>query len=157
MELKITSLKFGDKPQPSKPSPNFLTELGEEGVRRMVSRHYDLLVESSITDLFPKTPEALQAAKEHSADFMIQICGGSDYFNQHRGRPMMSARHAPFSITPEARVVWLGCYRQALLETGISDEMILSFWNYIDIFSNWMVNTPPKGAGFTPVFKMPSR
>jgi len=73
---------------------------------------------------------------------MIQICGGPDYFNQHRGKPMMIDRHSQFSITPEGRVVWLNCYKKVLLELNIPENLVLSFWNYINVFSNWMVNTP---------------
>lgn len=157
MELKITPYQFGERPQPTTPVPDFLKEVGEEGIRQMVSRHYDLLRESAIKDLFPAQPEALELAKKYAADFIVQICGGPDYFNQNRGRPMLSARHQPFAITPEARIKWLECYREAILELNIAEELILSFWNYINVFSNWMVNTPSKGSGFSVNFQLPKR
>ena len=72
---------------------------------------------------------------------MVQICGGPQYFNQNRGKPMMAARHKPFEITMEGRNVWLNCYKQALLELEAPENLIGSFWNYIDIFSVRMVNT----------------
>ena len=157
MELKITAYSFGERPQPTIPVPEFLVAAGEDGIRAMVSRHYDLLRESSIKDIFPTTDEAFDLAKKHSADFVIQICGGPDYFNQNRGRPMLSNRHQPFKITPEARIVWLECYRQAILELDIAEELIRSFWNYVNVFSNWMVNTPSKPTGFTAAFQLPNR
>lgn len=157
MELKITPYQFGERPQPTIPTPDFLKEVGEEGIRSMVSRHYDLLRESAIKDLFPPQPEELEMAKRRSADFMVQICGGPDYFNQNRGRPMLSARHQPFAITPEGRVTWLECYREAILELSASETVIQSFWNYINVFSNWMVNTPSKKAGFSVNFQLPKR
>jgi len=110
----------------------------------MVSRHYDLLIESSIKKLFPIDDKELEQSKKNSADFMIQICGGPDYFNQHRGQPRMADRHKGFTITPEARIVWLNCYKQALLELGAPEQLTVSFWEYINIFSNWMVNTKDK-------------
>lgn len=106
----------------------------------MISDFYDLLAESEIKELFPKNPVALEKAKEHSADFFIQICGGPAYFNQHRGQPRLNQRHLPFKITADARLVWLTCYRQVLLERNLPDDVLLSFWNYLDVFSKWMVN-----------------
>ena len=140
MELKINSYPVGARPDVSKPHPDFLNELGEEGIRKMVNRHYDLMRESDIKHLFPEDDEEFEKAKIRSADFMIQICGGPDYFNQNLGPPMLINRHNPFEITPEGRIVWLECYRIALLETKLPEHLILSFWDYIQVFSAWMMN-----------------
>jgi hemoglobin len=99
------------------------------------------LKESTIKDLFPKNPIALEKAKEHSADFFIQICGGPDYFNQNRGQPKLNQRHLPFKITAEARVVWLNCYKTVLQNLELPDNVKNSFWNYLEVFSKWMVNS----------------
>ena len=58
---------------------------------------------------------------------------------------MMGKRHAPFAITAEARVVWLELYAKVLeplVEDGVSEENIESFWRYLEVFSKHMVNTP---------------
>lgn len=141
MELKIDIYSPGDRPEVTKPHPDFLKTLGEEGIRTMVSRHYDLLRLSEIKNLFPTDNEEFGKAKQRSADFMIQICGGPDYFNQNRGRPMLINRHSPFKITPEGRLIWLECYRIALNETNLPEHLLLSFWNYIQVFSAWMINS----------------
>ena len=141
MELTIKNYIAGSRPEVTKPIPEFYAFLKEDGIRRLVSRHYDLLSQSSIKQLFPPTVEGLEMAKVHSADFMIQICGGPMYYHQHRGQPMMVKRHAPFTITAQARLVWLSCYKQALQELDLPQEILLSFWNYIQVFSAWMVNT----------------
>ena len=73
MELKINSYPVGARPDVSKPYPDFLNELGEEGIRKMVNRHYDLMRESDIKHLFPEDDEEFEKAKIRSADFMIQI------------------------------------------------------------------------------------
>lgn len=124
------------------PNPMILQTLGEEGMRKLISDHYDFLAQSEIKELFPPNPQMLELAKKHSADFFIQICGGPTYYNETRGAPRMRARHMPFKITPEARVVWLEMYAKALEKTDLSDELKRSFWEYIDIFSIWMINTP---------------
>lgn len=142
MQLEISPSKFGAREGVTLPDPIILNHLKEEGVRQLVNDHYDLLIQSEIKDLFPQNPLALEKAKEHSADFFIQILGGTDYFNQNRGKPKLAQRHARFKITPSARIVWLKCYREVLLKQKLSEHLIISFWNYLNIFSNWMVNTP---------------
>jgi len=141
MELVINTYHVGERPDVKMPDPEILKWLGEEGMRKLVSDHYDLMRESPIRDLFPENPAAFEAIKQHSADFFIQICGGPSYFNQNRGKPMLIARHAPFKITYKARLTWLDCYRTALLRLEIPEDYIISFWNYINVFSIWMVNT----------------
>lgn len=141
MELEISRYTWGERPDVQLPSTQVLTLLGEEGIRKLVNNHYDLLVQSEIKDLFPKNPIALEKAKEHAADFFIQICGGPMYFTKHRGKPMLNRRHLPFSITAEGREVWLSCYREALLKTTLPEKVLQSFWHYIDVFSKWMVNS----------------
>lgn len=141
MDLIINTYKVGERPEVKMPNPEILALLKEEGMRKLVSDHYDLMRESTIRNLFPANNEAFEAIKQHSADFFIQICGGPTYFNQNRGKPMLINRHAPFKITYEARLTWLDCYRTALLRLKIPEEYVLSFWNYINVFSIWMVNT----------------
>lgn len=141
MELLISKYLPGEKPDVTLPSVKMFEILGEEGIRSLVNDHYDLLVQSEIKDLFPKNPLALEKAKEHSADFFIQICGGPMYFNKNRGKPMLNRRHLPFKITAESRIIWLECYKTALLKTNLPEEVLFSFWNYLDVFSKWMVNT----------------
>lgn len=142
MQFNITQAQFGTRPPVVKPDPKVLEFLGEDGMRKLISDHYDLLKESNIKGLFPPTPEGFEQAKKNSADFFIQICGGPDYFNQNRGAPMMVGRHQPFKITPEARKIWLESYIIVLSKLDMPDDLKLSFWNYVDIFSVWMVNSP---------------
>lgn len=142
MQFNITQAQFGTRPPVVKPDPKVLEFLGEDGMRKLISDHYDLLKESNIKGLFPPTPEGFEQAKKNSADFFIQICGGPDYFNQNRGAPMMVGRHQPFKITPEARKIWLESYIIVLSKLDMPEDLKLSFWNYVDIFSVWMVNSP---------------
>ncbi|MDQ7042728.1 MAG: globin [Sulfurimonas sp.] len=145
MNLEIMQAEFGVRTPVTKPLPEFLIEMGEDGIRKMVADHYDKIKVSEIYDIFPQDTQEFEDAKKHSADFMIQICGGPAYFNASRGAPQMVGRHAPFRITPETRVVWLGLYRDVLMDLekeGITEKSLTSWWNYINVFSNWMVNTP---------------
>lgn len=151
IELTITPYEPG-RPTVSQAPKGYFDELGEEGIRKVVSDHYDLLVKSSISKLFPSGGKPLDTAKKFSADFIIQICGGPDYFNENRGAPKLVQRHAPFKITPSARLVWLECYREVLLKQSISEDVLKALWRYLDVFSIWMVNAAeysPSGSGFS--------
>jgi len=141
MDFSISQFEYRQRPPVTIPSPEFLKVLTEDGIRKMVSDHYDLLINSEIKQLFPRNEEALIKAKQNSADFFIQICGGPTYYLENRGRPMLAQRHAVGSITPEARIVWLQCYIKVLSKLGLPDDLIQSFWNYLNVFSFWMVNS----------------
>ncbi len=145
MEFKITNGMMGVRPPVTKPHPGFLHEMGEEGIRELVDEHYELIRNSDIAFLFPVNDEEdFEQAKKNAADFFIQICGGHPYFNDNRGEPRMVGRHAPFRIDQHARKRWLELYAQLLPQLedkGVKKEYIESFWNYLDIFSIWMVNT----------------
>lgn len=142
MTFDITQGTLGVRPKVSLPNPEFLTALTEEGMRQLIHEHYEILSKSSISQLFPPEGKALEMAKKHSADFFIQICGGPQYFNENRGAPRMAARHMPFKITPSARLVWLEAYISVLEKLDINEDLKESFWNYLDVFSIWMINTP---------------
>lgn len=141
MLYNISEAQFGTRPNVSLPNPKVLEFLGEDGMRKLVSDHYDLLRESDIKGLFPPSEEGFAMAKKHSADFFVQICGGERHFDKNRGRPMMVARHSPFEITPSARKIWLESYIMVLQKSDLPEDLKESFWNYLDIFSIWMINT----------------
>ncbi len=141
MELIITEFPTGARPNVPQPDKALYSFLGEEGIRKLVNDHYDLLIESSIKHLFPPAGEALELAKKHSADFFIQRFGGPSYYNENRGKPMLTKRHEPFAITQEARKVWLNCYKELLPKLDMPENFKLDYWIFLDIFSIWMVNT----------------
>lgn len=141
MEFTISQFEFGQRPPVTLPSPDFLKLLTEEGIRKMVSDHYNLLFKSEINFLFPCTEEGLNKAKQNSADFFIQICGGHPYYQENRGKPMLAKRHAAGAISSEARIVWLQCYIQVLSQLDVPDNVLFSFWKYLNVFSTWMVNS----------------
>ena len=131
-------------PPVQKPNAGFLPEIGEQGIRDLLTRLYTCLDKSPIRNIFPPDDtQGMMEASQVSADFFIQICGGPQYFNQNRGMPQMRGRHAPFAITAEARLHWLSCFEEALkpLEGKVSEENLQSFWNYINVFSIMMINT----------------
>jgi hemoglobin len=145
LDFSILPFTEGVNPPVSKPHPAFLNDIGEEGMRDLLDRFYMLLHESAIKDIFPESKEAMKIAGQYSADFFIQICAGPMYFNKSRGAPQMRKRHAPFRITPHARLHWLVTFEEALqpiIQENLSSQAnIQSFWNYINVFSQWMINS----------------
>ncbi|ADN09856.1 globin [Sulfurimonas autotrophica] len=145
MNLQITDGEIDIRPSVAKPYPGFFHEVGEERFRKLVFDHYESIKTSDIAFLFPVfDDDDFAEAQKHAADFLIEISGGPDYFIQTRGEHQMVGRHAPFRIDEKARKTWLELYiplLEALETEGISPEYIESFWNYLDLFSMWVVNT----------------
>ena len=145
LDFSIQAYQEGINPPVVKPNPAFLTDIGEEGMRALLDRFYMGLFESPIKDIFPKDEKVMKSAGQISADFFIQICGGTPYFNQNRGAPQMRKRHAPFPISPHARLHWLVTFKEALQpiiqEKQSSEDNIQSFWNYLNTSSQWMINS----------------
>jgi hemoglobin len=141
LRLEISDKPFEGGEMDNLPDMAMYDNLGEEGIRHMVSDHYDLLVRSEIKHLFPDEEMELRVAKQNASDFFVQRLGGPSYYLQSRGNPMLARRHMPFKINARGRVVWLECYREVLSEIEIPDHLIQSFWNYIHNFSFRMINT----------------
>jgi len=144
LNLEISHAQFGVRPPVVKPIPEFLLEVGEKGIRELISKHYDAIKMSEIAHLFPQDEKAFAQAKINSSDFFIQICGGQPHFTVNRGAPRMVGRHAPFRIDAKARQTWLELYKpliEELKEKGVTETSLYSFWGYLNIFSIWMVNT----------------
>ena len=135
----------GTNPPVTKPDPKLYQDIGDEGFYTLLKNFYTKLYHSPIAHLFPQDFDEMMQASRNSADFFIQISGGPKYFNKRRGAPQMRKRHAPFAITPEARLHWLTLFEEAIKEELITKSLsdaptIQSFWNYLDIFSLWMIN-----------------
>jgi hemoglobin len=140
---EIIEVPLGTRMEVKRPIPAFYESVGEEGIRKLIDAHYELLKVSDTKHLFPIEDDTEFAlAKKHAGDFFIQYLGGPKYFQESRGAPQMVGRHAPFAITPSARRTWLNTYQEALKVLDTSDENKASFWDYLNTFSTWMVNTP---------------
>lgn len=140
MDFKVTKTEFGEKPNFEYPKPIFLEELGEEGLKKLFSDFYDLVVESDIGNFFPQNHEELEKVKAHNVKFFIEACGGEKYYTNAVGHFDMLKAHEQFSITEKARREWLGCMEEVLIKTNISDEAKQSFWDFLETFSKHTVN-----------------
>jgi len=141
MTFEIKPYQKENLPEVQLPDKEFLNVLGEEGIRKLVDNHYNLLRKSKINNLFPIDDKDFEQAKLNSSDFFIQIMGGPRYFDQNRGKPMLAVRHAAFKISPEARITWLECYRDVLKNLEMEEINLASFWNYLNALSMRIVNS----------------
>jgi hemoglobin len=153
MTFEIIPYQKENLPEVMLPDKKLLELLGEEGMRKLANNHYNLLRTSKISHLFAKDDDEFEKSKLRSSDFFIQILGGHPYFNENRGRPMLVQRHAPFVITPKARITWLECYREALKILEIEEAVLASFWNYLNALSMRMINSDDENPEFSFQFK----
>lgn len=97
---------------------------GEEGVRRLVDRFYDLMDEKpevkTLRDLHAKS---LRVSRDKLFLFLSGWLGGPPLYVEKYGHPRLRARHLPFSIGVEERDQWLLCMNQALDEQIENEEL----------------------------------
>lgn len=140
MDYTITKTKFGEKPSFEYPKPIFFEELGVQGLEKLFSDFYDLIVDSDIGNFFPQNEEELEKVKAHNVKFFIEAAGGPKLYSEAVGHFDMMKTHEQFSITEKARREWLGCMEEVLKKTNISKEAKKSFWEFLETFSKHTVN-----------------
>lgn len=97
---------------------------GEAGVRRLVTRFYDLM------DSLPEAsriralhPEDLSSSRDKLFKFLCGWLGGPPLYTQEYGAPRLRARHFPFPIGEDERDAWLLCMDRALEEFDLDGMM----------------------------------
>jgi hemoglobin len=106
----------------SDPTLSVVPAVGEPELRRLVALFYRQIPGDDI--LGPMYPaEALAAAEQRLAGFLIFRFGGPDTYIQERGHPRLKIRHAPFAITQPARDRWVTLMDKALAEVAWPPEI----------------------------------
>lgn len=97
---------------------------GEEGVRRLVDRFYDLM------DTAPEAAEiramharSLKVSREKLFLFLTGWMGGPPLYVERYGHPMLRARHLPFPIAGPQRDQWMWCMERALDEQEMPEML----------------------------------
>ncbi len=117
---------------------------GHEAFTRLVHTFYQGVADDPLLrPLYPE--EDLGPAEERLRMFLEQYWGGPTTYNQLRGHPRLRMRHAPFSVTWEAKEAWLRHMRVAVDSLGLADELTTQLWDYFTHAAHFMINTeePP--------------
>jgi hemoglobin len=127
-----------DKPAPATP---YDWIGGEEKVRALVDRFYDLMdLEPRYAALRAVHGTHLDKARQHLFWFLCGWLGGPQHYTDRFGHPRLRARHLPFPIGIKERDQWLACMDQAMGEVGIDpalrERLRESFFQTAD----WMRN-----------------
>ncbi len=112
-----------------KMSSTLFEQLGEENLRTLVDRFYDLVFENEqISALFKNDKNEI---KEKQRLFLTQFLGGPALYSQRFGHPQLRARHLPHPITDDHAVAWLSCMSAAItslpVEQSLKDELFKRF------------------------------
>ena len=114
---------------------------GEQGIRQLVNRFYDLMDElPEAWELRKIHAQDLQGARDKLFKFLSGWLGGPGLYEAEYGHPRLRARHMPFPVDTQMRDQWLLCINQALDEQ-VSDELLKlqlksSFANVADHMRN---------------------
>jgi hemoglobin len=114
---------------------------GEEGVRKLVDRFYDLMDQQQdlrgIRELHAKS---LKASREKLFLFLSGWLGGPQLYVDKYGHPRLRQRHVAFAIGESERDQWMNCMIQALqdvgLEEGLCNELAAAFQKTADFMRN---------------------
>lgn len=114
---------------------------GEDIIRRLVDRFYDLMDED---------PDYYGIRKMHAKDltearnklfmFLSGWTGGPQLYMEKFGHPRLRQRHMPFAIGESERDQWMGCMQRAMDEVGLDEklrqELSAAFWKTADFMRN---------------------
>lgn len=114
---------------------------GEELIRRLVDRFYDLMDEDpdyyGIRKMHPKD---LSEARNKLFVFLSGWTGGPQLYTEKFGHPRLRQRHMPFAIGESERDQWMGCMQRAMDEVGVDEklrqELTAAFWKTADFMRN---------------------
>ena len=114
---------------------------GEDGVRALVDRFYDLMdLEPHYAGLRAIHPADTAGSRDKLHWFLCGWLGGPNLYIERFGHPMLRARHMPYRIGIAERDQWMACMMQAMQErevdTALAQRLAESFFGTAD----WMRN-----------------
>lgn len=114
---------------------------GEEKVRALVERFYDLMdLEPGYAELRAAHGSQLDNARQKLHWFLCGWLGGPQHYVERFGHPRLRMRHMPFRIGIRERDQWLACMDQAMAETGIPGELRQRLKQSFFQTADWMRN-----------------
>lgn len=122
-------------------NPHYRLLGGEEAIRRLVERFYQLMTELPQAQTIRAMHEAdLGPAKERLFMFLSGWLGGPQLYAERFGHPRLRQKHLPFAIDEKARDAWMACMVQALEEQvgdpELRKQLTASFYKTADFLRN---------------------
>lgn len=107
-----------------RPASHFELVGGEEGVRTLVDRFYDVMDEAEeAKGIRAMHAKSLKVSREKLFLFLVGWMGGPPLYVQKYGHPMLRARHLPFPIGEAEAHAWMFCMNQALDDHEMPDDL----------------------------------
>ena len=124
-----------------KPQTHYERIGGEEKVRALVQRFYQLMDELPEAYGIRKLhAENLQGAEDKLYKFLTGWMGGPQLYVEQYGHPLLRQRHFPFAIGNAERDQWMLCMNQALSEVvedaALRQELSAAFAKVADHMRN---------------------
>jgi hemoglobin len=97
---------------------------GDDGVRRLVDRFYDLMdTAEEAVHVRALHARSLKVSREKLHQFMSGWLGGPPLYVERYGHPRLRMRHFPFAIGAVERDEWLWCMDRALAEHPMPEAL----------------------------------
>ena len=116
---------------------------GEDGIRRLVDRFYDLMdTAPEAATIRALHATSLKASREKLRLFMTGWTGGPQLYVEKYGHPRLRMRHFPFAISSRERDEWLWCMDRALDEHPMPDAVRSMLRERLHALADHMRNRP---------------
>jgi hemoglobin len=116
---------------------------GEQKVRELVDRFYDLMDElDEAKELRAMHAKNLKASREKLFLFLSGWLGGPDLYVRQYGHPRLRARHMPFSIGATERDQWMLCMNRAMADVGMDEGLRKTLGEALWKTADFMRNRP---------------
>jgi hemoglobin len=122
-------------------NPHYRQLGGEEAVRRLVERFYQLMDElPEARAIRALHPVDLAPAREKLFLFLSGWLGGPPLYAERYGPPRLRRAHQPFPIDAAARDAWMACMNRALdeqvAEPELRAQLTAAFFKTADFLRN---------------------
>jgi hemoglobin len=114
---------------------------GEDGVRALVDRFYDLMeMDEAFAGIRAMHPVNLDSSRDKLFWFLCGWLGGPDHYQSRFGHPRLRARHLPFPIGISERDQWLRCMEMAMRDRQIAGPLFERLAESFERTADWMRN-----------------